>query len=531
MQTSFIERKSAMFKKIFGRVIVVVPAIALQVLFWGFIILFVNRLSDYHLGEIINILFTILAVIFVLSLVTRRDESAYKILWIIVIVAMPVLGAILYLFLGNKRTGKGLDRKIKRASEALQRRDYFKKENVMERVEEEAEGEDKRIMQTLAHLSSDNYFPMVENESVEYFPFGELAFSDMCENLKKAEKYVYIEYFILQRGKFWDTLTDILAERAEHGVDVRVLYDDLGSIGTYSMKDVKELRERGIKCIPFNPFLIIRTQLNNRTHRKIMVIDGEIAYSGGINIADEYINEIHPYGVWKDLCFRLTGTAVESYRLMFLEFWNAVNEKEVIVPEPFPAPNERHIVKAPDKTDGFVMPYYDSPENDDHASNTLFIEMLSMARDYVWFYTPYLMLGDALFEAFIRAARRGVDVRLITPGISDSKIVHRISRSYYRDLLLAGVKIYEYSPGFVHAKAFVADDKICGIGTVNLDYRSLFLHYECSSIFYKSDVINVLKEDYLSTQSECAEKTVEEMTFGAFHRLIDSILRVIAPLL
>ena len=517
-----------MFKKIFGRVIIVVPAIAIQMLWWFVVIMFINVLSGYHLGDIINVIFHILAIIFVLNLVTRRDESSYKILWIIVIVAMPILGGIMYLFLGNKRTGRKLDAKIVKISEALGRKEYFEKENLMDKLSKEAGNEDARLMQSLSYMSKDICFPMVENESVKYYPFGELVFSDMIEDLKKA---VYIEYFILQRGKFWDTLTDILAERAKNGIDVRVIYDDLGSIGTYSMKDVKELSEKGIKCIPFNPFLIIRTQLNNRTHRKIMVIDGEIAYSGGINIADEYINEIHPYGVWKDLGFRLTGKAVESYRLMFLEFWNAITVKDVIVPEELPLPDKRHLVRIPEKTDGYVLPYYDSPERNDHTSNILFTEILSMAKDYVWFFTPYLMLGDALFDAFIRAAKRGVDVRLITPGVSDSKIVHRISRSYYKDLLSAGVKIYEYTPGFVHAKAFVSDDKVCGIGTVNLDYRSLFLHYECSSIFYKSDIIKTLKEDYLSTQDDCNEKTVEEMTFGAFHRLIDAILRVIAPLL
>ena len=262
-----------------------------------------------------------------------------------------------------------------------------------------------------------------------------------------------------------------------------------------------------------------------------MVIDGEIAYSGGINIADEYINEIHPYGVWKDIGFRLTGKAVYSYELMFLEFWNSSKHRDEVIKNEPPSLKDRHIISDIPENDGYILPYYDSPERDDHTSNVLYTEILTMATDYVWFYTPYLMLGDSLFDAFIRAARRGVDVRLITPGVSDSKLVHRISRSYYKDLLNAGVKIYEYTPGFVHAKAMICDDIVAGIGTVNLDYRSLFLHYECSSIFYKSKIIFDLKNDYLKTQSECTEIVKENWNFSAFHRFIDNLLRLIAPLL
>lgn len=519
-----------MAKKIFGRVVIVLPAIALQVLWYLLIFRFINYLSDYHLGDIIHVIFSALAVIFVTSLISRRDESSYKLLWVTVIVAMPILGSILYLFLGNKRTGKHLDRKIEVASEALERKKFCKEENVLEEVDI-SKYEAKRLLQSLSHICDDTHFPMLHNESAKYYPMGELVFEDMCKDLRKAEKYVYIEYFILQEGKFWNTLTDILAEKAQNGVDVRVIYDDLGSIGTYSVKDVAGLRKKGIKCIPFNPFLLIRTQLNNRTHRKIMVIDGEIAYSGGINIADEYINEIHPYGVWKDIGFRLTGKAVYSYELMFLEFWNSSKHTdEVIINEP-PSLNNRHMINEIPENDGYILPYYDSPERNDHTSNVLYTEILTMATDYVWFYTPYLMLGDSLFDAFIRAARRGVDVRLITPGVSDSKLVHRISRSYYKDLLEAGVKIYEYTPGFVHAKAMICDDIVAGIGTVNLDYRSLFLHYECSSLFYKSNIIFDLKNDYLKTQSECTQILKENWTFTAFHKFIDNLLRLIAPLL
>ncbi len=516
-----------MFKKIFGRILIVVPAIAIQVLWYLLIFKFFNNIFNDHLIDFLNIVLKVLAVLFVLGIVARRDESSYKLLWVIVIVAMPILGSILYFFLGNKRTARHIDKKISKAQKSLGRDKFCKEENVISEVKDE----DPRLMQSLNYLCEDTNFPMLYNESVKYYPFGERVFEDMCKDLKNAKNYVYIEYFILEKGKFWDTLVNILAKKAQDGVDVRVIYDDLGSIGTYSRKEVNELKAKGIKCVAFNPFLFIRTQLNNRTHRKIMVIDGEVAYSGGINIADEYINAIQPYGVWKDIGFRLTGKSVEVYRFMFMEFWNAINPSNLIIPTPIPNPSNRHMVETPTEADGYILPYYDSPERNDHTSNILYTEILSQATDYVWFYTPYLMLGDALFDAFIRAAKRGVDVRLITPGVSDSKLVHRISRGYYKELLKAGVKIYEYTPGFVHAKAFISDDKIAGVGTVNLDYRSLFLHYECSSIFYKSHLIEDLKKDYLETQSECMTITVEQMTFGPFHRLIDNILRLISPLL
>ena len=308
------------------------------------------------------------------------------------------------------------------------------------------------------------------------------------------------------------------------------MYDDLGSIGTYSVRDIRDLEKKGIKCIAFNPLLFVTTQLNNRDHRKIMVIDGRVAYSGGVNLADEYINAREVYGKWKDIGFRITGDGVGSYTYMFSEFWNAFSKDKIGKEELATLITGDHIVKEP-TDNGYILPYYDSPTRDEHTSNVMYTELLSLATDHVWFYTPYLMLGDALFDAFIRAAQRGVDVRIIMPGIPDKKIVYMLSRSYYPDLLLAGVKIYEYIPGFVHAKAVMVDDKMAGIGTVNLDYRSLFLHYECNSLFFKADIIESLQKDYLETLKDCREVTMADMNKRGIKRLINSFLRVIAPLM
>ena len=509
-------------KKILARIMIVIPAIILQMV-WYFIALgWLNNLFREHLWEILNALFSVLAVIFVTGLVAKRDESSYKLLWVMVIVTMPIFGAMLYVFWGNKNTGKKLKKNLEQSAAVLSKPADIVDNECLSDIRKN----DLRIGQTLEHITKTTGFPVLKNDTSKYYPLGEDMFQDMCEDLKKAQKYIYVEYFIIQRGKFWDTLTDIMAERAAAGVEVRVMYDDLGSIGTYSLSNVIDLSKKGIKCIPFNPFLFIKAQLNNRDHRKIMVIDGEIAYSGGVNLADEYINEVQKFGIWKDIGFRITGEAVRSYTYMFAEFWNAFSIDKI--PKEMITQTEYETVN---KDNGYILPYYDSPMYEEHVSNELFTEMLSVATDYIWFYTPYLILGDALFDAFIRAAKRGVDVRIIMPGIPDKKIVYRLSRSYYRDLLKAGVKIYEYKPGFVHAKGFVADDKIAGIGTVNLDYRSLFLHFECNSVFYNADIVGDLKQDYLKTLSECVERTLNDVKKGVVHNLIDNFLRVIAPLM
>ena len=504
-------------KKILGRLIIVVPAVLLQA-FWYLVLLgLMNDLLNEHLGDVLNAVFSMLAVIFVTGLVAKREESAYKLLWVMLMVAMPILGAMLYFFLGNKSTGRNLKKKLTQSSKNLEG-------TLSSGLVEEIKAEDKRLYQTLSHLCNTTDFPLVKNGDARFYPFGEAMFQDMCQDLRNAKSYIYLEYFIIQKGKFWNTLTEIMAQKVTEGVDVRVIYDDLGSIGTYSVADILELSQMGIKCVPFNPFLFIKSQLNNRDHRKLMVIDGKIAYSGGVNLADEYINHVKKFGVWKDMGFRITGAGVKSYLYMFTEFWNAFSRDSL--------PRELLLeVPVESDQDGYILPYYDSPVKGEHTSNVLFTEMLSTVTDYIWFYTPYLMLGDTLLDAFARAAERGVDVRILMPGIPDKKMVYRLSRSYYKDLLTAGVKIYEYTPGFVHGKAFVADDVIAGVGTVNLDYRSLFLHFECNALFYKSSMTEAVKQDFLITQKACREVTLQDTRRSPLNRLLDQLLRIFAPLM
>ena len=350
-------------------------------------------------------------------------------------------------------------------------------------------------------------------------------FADMLSAIKKAEKFIFVEYFIIEEGLMWNTMVELLEEKAKSGVTVKVLYDDFGSLTTYSGKEVKKLWAMGIECVPFNPLIFIKGTLNYRDHRKMLIIDNKVVFSGGINLADEYINKKVKYGHWKDIGFKLEGKAVANYTAMFMQFWNAFAAT--------PLGNDILISNdsAEDMQDGYVLSYYDSPLKSKAASNELFIELLSQAKDRAWFYTPYLILGDRLLDAFTRASSRGVDVRIIMPGIPDKKIVYRISRSFYTVLLKAGVRIFEYTPGFVHAKASIIDDEVCTIGTVNLDYRSLFLHFENNSLFYKSSIHTALEKDYLETEEKCQEVILGESFKTSFFRwLVDGVLRIIAPL-
>lgn len=500
-------------KNIIGRAIAIIPALILQILFF----ILVNNFLDKY-ATIIYCTLVILAFLFVLYVMNKRDEATYKVLWIIVITTLPILGTILYLFFGNQKTSRGLKKALSNSKGKINYT-FTSDQKALDKIK----NEDIRMFESINSYSKLTGFPVMSNESVKYYSLGDEMFPDMIEELKKAEKYIFLEYFIIEKGEFWNTIVEILEEKVKENVDVRVIYDDIGSIATHSFKETKELRKKGIHCIPFNPLFFINGVLNNRDHRKMTIIDGKVVFSGGINIADEYINMFEKYGHWKDIGFKLSGESVKSYTYMFIEFWNAFSKNKInsdIL-------NEEHINNV---EDGIVFSYYDSPANKVHISYDLYIDLMSQAKDYIWFYTPYLILGDAFIDTLIRTARRGVDVRIIVPGIPDKKIVYKMTKSFYEVLIENGVKIYEYNPGFVHAKACIVDDKVCTIGTVNLDYRSLFLHFECNSLFYKSTILQNLKNDYLKTQEKCKKIERKDIRKGIIHRILNGILRIFAPL-
>lgn len=501
--------------KIMRRVLIVVPAVALQVL-WH--VLLVKWLAPY--APLIVSLLSVAAVFMVLFIVIKRDESTYKLLWLLIILTMPLVGALLYLFFGNKRTAKPLKKRLQGVESSGDPHPLP--------VGETPFAGEKRMEQTIRWLERKTGYPLCKAQPVRYYPLGDNMFPDMLRDMKSAKRSIYIEYFIIEPGQMWDAMMEVLENKLRQGVDVRVMYDDLGSISSFNFSNARELTQKGIPCVPFNPLLALKGTANYRDHRKMLIVDNEIAYSGGINLSDRYINLEHPYGHWKDTGFRLTGEGVHSFTHMFLTFWNAFALKKGEGGTPMPALQDS--AEAPRETDGYVLSYYDSPLEHDATSNQLFIDLLSQSTDYAWFFTPYLMLGDDLMAAMLAAARRGVDVRIIMPGIPDKKLIFRMSRSFYQVLLNGGVKIYEYTPGFVHAKSFVSDDKVATIGTVNLDYRSLFLHFENNSLFYRSSIVEKIKEDFLATQALCSEVQPYDKRRYSRRWAVDGLLRIFAPL-
>ena len=499
--------------KMLRRVLTVIPAAAVQAL-W--ILLLVKWLSPY--AAYITLALSVAAVLLVLFIIIKRDETAYKILWLLVILTVPVAGALLYLLFGNRRTARPLRKRLRRVQEAGQ-------PAPLPCGGTPFEGE-KRMEQTVRWLEHKTGYPLMRAEDVRYYPLGDAMYPDMLTDLRAAKKTIYLEYFIIEPGEMWQSIVDILAQKVREGLDVRVMYDDLGSISTFNFSNALALEKLGIRCATFNPLLALKGTANYRDHRKMLIVDDAVAYSGGVNLADRYINREHPYGHWKDTGFRLTGAPVRSFTHMFLTFWNAFSlQKE----EPMPMPPAAAAAE-PAAQDGWVLSYYDSPLNSEATSNRLYIDLLSQATDYAWFFTPSLMLGDDLLDAMLAAAQRGVDVRIIMPGIPDKKLIFRMSRSFYQVLLTGGVKIYEYTPGFVHAKSLVCDDRAATVGTVNLDYRSLFLHFENNSLFYRGSIVARVKEDFLATQSQC--RAVEACDMKRYSRrwIIDGVLRIFAPL-
>jgi cardiolipin synthase len=371
--------------------------------------------------------------------------------------------------------------------------------------------------------------PVYSNTTTEYLTPGERKFERMLEELKKAERYIFLEYYIIQEGIMWNTILEILKEKAKQGVDVRVIYDDVGCLFTLPLGYEKKLESMGIKCNVFNPLIpVLSFSINNRDHRKIVVIDGHTAFTGGINLADEYINTYEKHGYWKDSAIVVHGDAVWSFTVMFLSMWCFLS-KTCEKYDAFKPISEdiEHF-----KTDGYVQPFADSPLDDEAVGESVYLNLIGEADRYIYITTPYLILDNEMSTALCLAAKRGVDVRIVTPYIPDKWYVHSVSRSNYEVLVESGVRIFEYIPGFAHAKTFVVDDIFAVVGTINLDYRSLYLHFECGVWMYKTKSVSEVKEDYLLTLEVCRNITLQDCrSIKWYIRLGRSILRLLAPLM
>ena len=506
---------------IVNRIFITALFLLLQI---GWFILCVIKLSAFSAW--ISIALKVLSLLIVLYIICKDDNPAYKIVWIILIMVLPIFGGLLYLFAGNKKPSKHMHGRIRNAKEKYipMLKDFGEKGESLSET-------DPRAYSVCRYINNLSGYPVYTNTQVKYYPVGEMMFKDMIKEIKKAEHFIFIEYFIINMGKMWDEMLEALVDRAEQGVEIRIIYDDMGCVALLPPKYFKQLESihPNIKCLAFNPVVpVLSLVMNNRDHRKILVIDGHTGFNGGINISDEYINETAPFGHWKDTGVMLRGDAVMNLTEMFLELWHSFKDTGVkadiiryapaVYGEKYPA-------------DGYVQPFYDTPLDDEALSENVYIEILSRAEKYVYIYTPYLILDDIMKSALCLAVKRGVDVRIVTPGIPDKKIIYRMTRANYTPLLKAGVRIFEYTPGFIHAKSFVSDDKIGVVGTINLDYRSLFLHFECGTLIYGSKAVLDLKEDCLKTFDKCREITRDNLRQIYRGTMFDALLRLIAPLL
>ena len=505
-----------LLKLLFHRVFLVGCAILIQL---AALLLVTVSFGEYY-GQF-RTACIIFSLAFTVWIVGNRSNPSYKIAWIILLLLFPIFGWIIYLFFGGNRLSRHTREKM-RSMERIMVEELgdAKKADALAQVAGRDAGNMARYVERTAHC------PVYGNTQTEYFPSGEAQFESILKELRRAKRYIFLEFFIIEPGKMWNSILEILEEKARQGVEVRVLYDDMGCLFTLSPNYRAVLEKKGIRCCAFNRFRpVLSIRMNNRDHRKILVIDGEVAYTGGTNLADEYINVKVKFGHWKDSAILLRGDAVWSFTVMFLNMWNFSNGTKENFDSFRPAP-ARAIGQ------GFVQPYTDSPLDDEPIGETVYLNLINKAKRYVYLTTPYLIIDHATTMALVSAARAGVDVRIITPHIPDKKIVFEVTRAHYETLLRAGVQIFEYTPGFIHAKNFAVDDRYGTVGTVNMDYRSMFLHFENGVLLYDTPSIYAIKADILATQAVSQRVSLTQCrTLPLARRFLRGLLRVFAPLM
>lgn len=510
----------------------------------------------------------LLGVILVLTIFGSSKTASIRMTWMFAILLLPIFGTALYFLIGlNGHTLK-------------MRKRYADIDKILfpmlpndEEVFEKVQLRSGQLGGVVNYIRRNAGYPVYQNTEVRYFDDAAKGIEAQKEDMAKAQKFIFMEYHAIEDAESWHAIRDVLVERVKAGVEVRVFYDDMGSIGFINTDFVKRTQELGIQCRVFNPFAPgLNVFLNNRDHRKITVIDGKVGYTGGYNLANEYFHITEPYGYWKDTGIRLEGDAVQSLTVAFLEMWNAANPNDIddkdfkkyvaasaahyAIKDKNSAEAERlqkdkekyfGIMKEAigkeekyledtevfeGKNLGFVQPYADSPMDDIHTGEDVYISIAESAQKYAWFITPYLIITDEMCHAFGLAARRGVDVRIITPGIPDKKLVYSVTRSYYNGLARNGVRIFEFTPGFCHAKMSIADDLVATCGTINMDYRSLYHHFENGCLYADNDAVMDTKRDFEETFAQCKEVTdFYAHGRGAFMRLEQLLLRLAAPLM
>ena len=455
-----------------------------------------------------------------LKIISSNDNPDYKIPWILIVLTIPVVGLMLYLIFGSRKLKKKFIKRLNHLKDMSYKKDSSADIEKLEKENKTAAAQ-ARMLTNIAdtHLFS--------NTKQTYFSSGEEYHKALLEDLKKAQKFIYLEYFIIEDGNFWNSILEILKEKASNGLDVKLVFDDIGCMTTLPGNYAKQLKKFGIKATPFSRLKgQADNEFNNRNHRKITVVDGIIGYTGGINIADEYINEVQRFGHWKDVGIRLGGEAVYELTKLFLIDFGINFKKEFKIPENlYP---ESNITES-----GYVIPFGDGPKPlyERRVGKSIIQNMLDTATKYVYITTPYLIIDNELCTSIENAALRGVDVKIVVPHIPDKKIVFNMTKSFYKRLMDCGVKIYEYEPGFIHAKTYIADDKFAIIGTINLDYRSLVHHFENGVWLYNCESIKDLKTDINDTLKKSIEITPNMLKTNLLNRFFRALVRLFAPML
>lgn len=462
--------------------------------------------------------FTAVMLIYVLN---TRENPSIKLSWCVIIAILPVVGAVLYLYV-RLDLGQRLNRKLVSYSIEISTPFAPEQAELMEQVKKE----DKDLYNLAHYLRSHGNFPIYANSSVRYFPLGENKFAEMLVQMEKAEKFIFMEYFLISEGYMWNAVLDVMQRKAAQGVEVRLMYDGMNAITNLPYSYPKQLEKMGIKCKLFAPVQpLASTHYNNRDHRKILVIDGHTAFTGGVNLQDRYINKEEVFGHWKDTAVMVQGEAAQGFTMMFLQMWNATERERNFTPY-------LDLPKKLPPAEGYVIPYGDTPTDSENVGEMVYLNMLNQAKDYVYIMSPYLIIDNEMSTALQFAAKRGVDVRLILPHIPDKKTAFALAQSHYGELIEAGVRIYEYTPGFVHAKVFLCDDIHAVVGTINLDYRSLYLHFECAAYLYKVPALTDIMADFQDTMAKSQEITMAEVKKQSLvSRLCGKLLKIAAPLM
>lgn len=467
--------------------------------------------------------------VFAIWILNQKQNASFKMAWLVPVLMFPVFGCLFYVFVQLQTETKIF---AKRLSDIDARTKGYLAQN--QEVYGKLEKKSRRNANLCRYLSEAGGYPVCDRTNFRYYPLGDEFFADLLPELRAAKKFIFLEFFIIKPGVMWDSILEILAAKAAEGVEVRVIYDGMNSFANLPHDYPKTLEDMGIHCRIFNPIRpAISTSQNNRDHRKILVIDGHTAFTGGVNMADEYINRKVRFGHWKDNAIRLKGEAVKSFTVMFLQMWNVWTRSQewdlnfdrfLDVGDFFHSPALN--------MEGFSVPFSDSPLDGEPVSHQVYLDIIYQARRYVYIMTPYLILDSDMVTALSYAAKRGVDTVIVMPHIPDKKYAFMLAHSYYPELIEAGVKIYEYLPGFVHSKTFLSDDEKAVVGSVNMDFRSQYLNFECAVYIYQNPVVDQIRADFENTLKKCERMTMKSCAeFPLIERFCGSALRLIAPLM